>query len=196
MTDNEIKIIEAAYAEFMEHGYSQAKTLNIASNAGVNESTIYRNYISKKNLFHVAIEYYTKKALELDFDILQYQDDWKLDIERVIRYLIKINLGFTNSFRLLIKRTLVKDDVLDHIYDTIEKQKNLLKNYFIGIQKRNNLKSLDFITIIDILNSSIFCECFELLALKDPEAYASTLEQKIHFYTTLVVDMLANEEVA
>lgn len=194
MNDNEIRIIEAAYSEFMEHGYSQAKTLNIAANAGVNESTIFRNFKSKKNLFHVSIEYCTKKALEIDFNILEYQEDWSLDIERVIRYLFKINLGYTSSFRLLIKRKLVKDEVLEHINESIDMQKNLLKNYLTGIQKRNGLKPLDFMTVVEFLNSSIFCDSFELQSIKDTVAYQDAYDGMIRFYTDMTVKMMKKGE--
>lgn len=190
MNDNEIKIIEAAYNEFMEHGYSQATTLNIASNANVNESTIFRKFKSKKNLFHLAIEHCAQKTLEIDFDILEYQDDWSLDIERVIRYLMKINSNFTSSFRLLIKRKLVKDEFLEHIYDMIEKQKKLLKNYLIGIQKRNNLEDLNFSVLIELLYSSTFCDSFELQAMSDSAQYARAYEEKIQYYTEFTISKL------
>ena len=44
MTESQIKIIEAAYPMFMEHGYKGTTTSEISKVAGINESTIFRNF--------------------------------------------------------------------------------------------------------------------------------------------------------
>lgn len=49
----EVKILEAAEAEFLEKGYSNAKMLSIASRAGVAHSMLHYYYRSKENLFQV-----------------------------------------------------------------------------------------------------------------------------------------------
>ena len=48
-------ILEAAHRLFTEHGYHGTKTREIAEEAGVGESVVFRNYGSKAELFQAAI---------------------------------------------------------------------------------------------------------------------------------------------
>ena len=51
------KILRAAYKEFESHGYSQASTNKIVSEAGVSKGTLFNYFGSKENLYHSSIEH-------------------------------------------------------------------------------------------------------------------------------------------
>lgn len=50
-TDSHNRIIEAAKAEFMEYGYSDASLRRIAANAGIQVSGLYKHFKNKEDMF-------------------------------------------------------------------------------------------------------------------------------------------------
>ena len=61
--DTEKVILEAAEAEFLEKGYSDAKMLSIARRAGVAHSMLHYYYRSKENLFQTIFMKKVQKLL-------------------------------------------------------------------------------------------------------------------------------------
>jgi TetR/AcrR family transcriptional regulator len=51
--ETEKKIMDAALKNFSKYGYKAATTMDIARDAGVNDSTLFRRFKSKKNLYNV-----------------------------------------------------------------------------------------------------------------------------------------------
>lgn len=60
----EQKILDAALKLFSEKGYKGATTLDIAAKAGVNDSTLFRKFKTKQNLFDKVIVDGIKKMVE------------------------------------------------------------------------------------------------------------------------------------
>lgn len=54
--DRAAEIIEAGFAEFMEHGFTAARLDSVAKRAGVAKGTIYLYYDSKEALFEAAVK--------------------------------------------------------------------------------------------------------------------------------------------
>ena len=50
------KIIEAAMAEFLEHGFKDASMRRIASAAGMSASGLYKHFASKEEMFSALVE--------------------------------------------------------------------------------------------------------------------------------------------
>ena len=55
-TDSHNRIIEAAKAEFMEYGYSDASLRRIAANAGIQVSGLYKHFKNKDEMFSSLVE--------------------------------------------------------------------------------------------------------------------------------------------
>lgn len=167
MSDNYLKIIESAYPLFMENGYKATKTTAIAEAAGVNESTVFRNFKNKENLFHASIDYYVKKALSIDFDILSYSNKLEENLRRMVETMFDLSVVIIPSFRLLVKVSLVKDDILDDIENELSNQKNIFGHYIQGMIIRNMIREIDAEDLVDFIFSKVFVNAFEYLMAKD-----------------------------
>jgi AcrR family transcriptional regulator len=64
--DRREQIIQAALLVFIEKGYTQTTTLEIAKAADISEVTLFRNFSSKKEIFFAGIEPILSKALQDD----------------------------------------------------------------------------------------------------------------------------------
>jgi AcrR family transcriptional regulator len=78
---NEVQalVLEAAHSLFTAHGYHGTKTLQIAEEAGVGESVIFRNFGSKAELFEAAIvapftEFVDEWAAKWDVSVARESD--------------------------------------------------------------------------------------------------------------------------
>lgn len=195
MKDNWVKIVEAAYPIFMDKGYKLTTTAEVALSAEVNESTLFRTFKSKEALFHSSIAYFAKKAVEIDFNILEYSGDLYQDLSRMIENIFRIQLELIPSFRLLIKRSLVKESVLEEVENSIRRQENLFSHYLTGLQRRSLIKETDVDSFIEILFSYIFYMTFELLTNVEKDNFEAQLARLVHESTQYCMDALKIREV-
>lgn len=190
MNETWIKIIEAAYPLFMENGYKRTTTADIAKSAGINESTLFRNFKTKENLFQASLEYYSKKAIQIDFDILYYTGILQDDLKRMIQTMYQITVELIPSYRLLVKRSLVEDEILGAIRDELLNQENLYSHYLTGMTRRGMIKEFRSDILVDLIYSEVFVSAFELLIHSDPERRQEDLELKINSTTAYFAQLL------
>jgi TetR/AcrR family transcriptional regulator len=135
MTNNTEQIIlDAALKEFAKKGYDSTTTRRISKTAGFTETTIFRKFGSKKNLYNEIISYGSKK-LEYAYYSLQnlnqkYKDP-KDFLEEFVRTLAKIRLEHIEIFILLVNEDNVQ-------YDSILAE----VNYFISELIKNNMQNI------------------------------------------------------
>jgi len=55
-------IIDAAFAEFLEHGYARGTTISVARRAGLSKVTLFRYFQSKEALFEAVIQHHIAAA--------------------------------------------------------------------------------------------------------------------------------------
>jgi len=194
MNDNTEKIIEAAYMKFMDKGYKATKTAEIAEAANINESTLFRNFKNKENLFQASIEFYLKKAMTVDFDIMYYTNDLEKDLHRMIETIFQLSLELIPSFRLLVKVSLVKAEILENIEQEIVQQKNLFSHYLQGMLSRNMIKEVDTSTLIEFIYSTIFVSAFDYLIKKSDHDEIEIIEKKVTEITNTFVELLRGGE--
>jgi len=194
MNDNTEKIIEAAYMKFMDKGYKATKTAEIAKAANINESTLFRNFKNKENLFQASIEFYLKKAMTVDFDIMNYSNDLEKDLHRMIETIFQLSLELIPSFRLLVKVSLVKAEILKNIEQEIIQQKNLFSHYLQGMISRNMIKEIDTATLIEFIYSTIFVSAFDYLIKKSDHEEFEIIEKKVSEITDTFVELLRGGE--
>ena len=65
MTGTQIKVLEAAEAEFAEHGFAGASIRNITQRAGVNVASIHYHFGSKEELIKQLLLYRIAPVNEL-----------------------------------------------------------------------------------------------------------------------------------
>jgi AcrR family transcriptional regulator len=166
--DKRMQIIEAAHKIFLSQGYKQTTTKQIAEQAGVNESTIYRLFQTKENLFHQAIAHYTSEMLRIDNEGLTFGKNLEQDIFELIKKNVLLMKQTIPSFRLLVKGSLMDEKLLKDVNTKIHQLQNFFKQYLVGMQRRGLIKEADYDTLVEFLFGSIFHESY-LLNIQDTE---------------------------
>lgn len=99
------RILEAAVAEFAEHGYDSANINHIAENAGVSIGSMYKYFSSKEDLYltvvHLGVET-LKSALE---EIVNREEDLFTRIEMILRTIQSHTRRYVDLTRLYNEMT-------------------------------------------------------------------------------------------
>ncbi len=69
-TDAHQRIIKAATAEFLEHGFENASMRRIAENSGITAGALYKHFVNKEDMFSALVESTITELMEL-FDKMQ-----------------------------------------------------------------------------------------------------------------------------
>lgn len=144
MYETKIKIINATMELIMERGYSSTTTKDIAKKAGVNESTIFRNFNGKIDIVLNAMErkeWNPDLALE---DFLHYSGNLKEDLyyfsklylKKITPRLVKVSIGL----RCPELFDYTKNGILQ-IPTTFKKG---LKTYFKDMYEKKLINSMDY----------------------------------------------------
>ena len=64
------RIIKAATAEFLEHGFENASMRRIAENSGITAGALYKHFVNKEDMFSALVEPTITELMEL-FDKMQ-----------------------------------------------------------------------------------------------------------------------------
>lgn len=80
----EEKLVSATFDIIQREGFKGATTKKIASEAGVNEVTVFRKFKNKNNLIEITKEYYLQKLLDKLNETFSFTGD-----EEIIEYLQK-----------------------------------------------------------------------------------------------------------
>ena len=112
-SENHEKIIEAAFAEFLEYGFNDASMRRIASSCGMSASGLYKHFPSKEEMFSALVEpaydglkqeYFMVMDKELDSVDESFIDDMgenNADTVWIIKYIYK----HFSAFKLLVCRS-------------------------------------------------------------------------------------------
>jgi len=153
------KIIQAAEMLFSEKGYAGVTTKELASEAGVSEVTLFRNFDSKRNLFKNIL-----KENMHPFKVRLYlENDVKYDVEADLKSLADI-IFETYQKNLPLLRMVLKDTPppREHRKAHDENLKGCLKDYFMKMYEEGKIfdppdKAMKFflLNITSILSESI-----------------------------------------
>ena len=123
------KIINATFEILQEEGFAKATTKKIASKAGVNEVTLFRNFKNKNNLVEATKEYYLHLLIAKLEEIFEFGEDEWIEEYLKISFFGVLNLS-EEDFRILRvameevredpdKKILISD-ITDMILDKLE----------------------------------------------------------------------------
>jgi AcrR family transcriptional regulator len=189
--DKRMQIIETSHKLFLSQGYKQTTTKQIAELASVNESTIYRLFQTKENLFHQAIAYYTAEMLRIDNEGLSFGKNLEQDIFLLIQKNVNVMKQSVPSFRLLVKGSLMDEKLLNEVNTKIHQLQNHFKQYLVGMQRRGLIREADFDTLVEFLFGAIFHESF-LLNIEETsgDVYERSLDAFCMRYASYCCEML------
>lgn len=189
--DKRMQIIETSHKLFLSQGYKQTTTKQIADLAGVNESTIFRLFGNKENLFHQSIAHYTSEMLRIDNEGLTFGKNLEQDIFQLIQKNVILMKQTVPSFRLLVKGSLMDEKLLKEVNFKIHQLQNHFKQYLVGLQRRGLIKEVDFDAMVEFLFGAIFHESFLLnIEEAEPADYTQSLEEFCMRYANYCCEML------
>ena len=114
MTSNtEQKILDAALKEFAKKGYDATTTRKISKTAGFTETTIFRKFGSKKNLYQQVLNYGMKKVENEYFSVQNLNQKFKDPnkfLEILINTLAKIRFDNIEIFSLILNEDNLRFD--------------------------------------------------------------------------------------
>jgi AcrR family transcriptional regulator len=156
MDNKEIHILNAALKVFAKNGYKNATTRSIASEAGVNESTIFRRFKTKDNLFKNVIEYNREK---IGNEIKQCAMNNSLtgDLREKLRYILNSILEIMdNNYDVL--HTMISENNNQAVKQEISFFTEAIINFLKPLKSTDSEVNLDIlaITIISFLLFVLF----------------------------------------
>lgn len=174
------KIMDAAGKLFSEKGYSETTTLAIAAEAGVNETTIFRNFGSKKNLYMEIFCANTPGVEDILLNGLTNGADLRKDLSLMFREYINTCVQHIPNYRLSVQQV---DELRDQAFysrssDRFESMKTQMVSYL------NMLKS--FGRIIDTECAALSEFLFSLFMIKAPQVAGADAETNSQAQEALV----------
>lgn len=106
-------IMNAAAKLFAENGYSETTTLAIAKAAGVNESSIFRNFGNKRDLYIELFCANTPGAEDILLDGLTFGENLKNDLLLMFREYISTCVQHLPNYRMSVQQI---DDLQDQTF--------------------------------------------------------------------------------
>lgn len=157
------KILDAAGRLFAEKGYTETTTLAIAKEAGVNETTIFRNFGNKKSLYIEIFCANTPGAESILLSGLTNGENLKEDLSLMFREYVTTCIQHIPNYRLSVQQI---DELQDQAFylesaNRFENMKTQMITYL------NMLKSFGRIVETDCVALSEYL--FSLFLIKAPQ---------------------------
>ena len=184
----EEKIINATFRILQKEGIDKATTKRIASEAGVNEVTIFRKFDTKKNLIETTKEHYFNEFLEKIESIFDFTGD-----ETIEEYLGK---NFEGLFELKDKDFSIIKISMEEVREIPEKKRlisvitntmlNKLEEFFKLQIEKGEIRNVD----TRVLSINCFSVTFQSIVLR--KVYDENAELDSQKYADAFLDILYN----
>ncbi|WP_407431385.1 TetR/AcrR family transcriptional regulator [Methanobrevibacter sp.] len=184
----EEKIINATFKILQKEGIDKATTKRIASEAGVNEVTIFRKFDTKKNLIETTKEHYFNEFLEKIESIFDFTGD-----ETIEEYLGK---NFEGLFELKDKDFSIIKISMEEVREIPEKKRlisvitntmlNKLEEFFKLQIEKGEIRNVD----TRVLSINCFSVTFQSIVLR--KVYDENAELDSQKYADAFLDILYN----
>lgn len=186
--NTEEKIIKATFLILQKEGFDKTTTKKIASEAGVNEVTIFRKFDTKKNLIEITKDYYFNEFLEKIESIFEFTGD-----ETIEEYLGK---NFEGLFKLKDKDFSIIKISMQEVSEIPEKKRlisvitntmlNKLEEFFKLQIEKGEIRNVD----TRVLSITCFSVTFQSIVLR--KVYDENTEIDSQKYANAFLDILYN----
>ena len=181
-SSTDLKIIKSTFGILQREGFAKATTKKIASEAGVNEVTIFRNFSNKNNLVELTKDYYLQLLIGKLEKIFEFEEDE--DIEEYLKIsffgilsLSEEDLSIIRVAMEEVREDPEKDILISEITDVIL---NKLEEFFKikiekGIIREVNPKSLAIMCFGMLFQSVILWKIYNKDLEFETNSYADDL---------------------
>ncbi|MGF1685509.1 TetR/AcrR family transcriptional regulator [Photobacterium japonica] len=198
MTRSELKrlaIIDAAKAEFIQHGFLGANMDRISAAAEVSKRTLYRHFESKENLFEAVLTILHESTNET----VQYAFDPQRSLrQQLIEITYKEVDILYHTYGIPLSRTIVMEflrqpDMASNLINTLYSSKAIMQ-WFREAMAANQLKQTELKTItnvyISLFQGSLFWP--QVMSIS-PQAEGSALTEKVELVVSIFLASYAVE---
>ncbi|MBN2879576.1 MAG: TetR/AcrR family transcriptional regulator [Clostridia bacterium] len=142
MDSTKVKIMEAAKELFAEKGYTSVRTKEIADCAGVNETTLFRNFKSKKHLYD---EILVSNISSIDSQNLFHSEmsgDVQQDLINVSSQMFMLYKSSRQIIKMVMKGMIQEENPAEKFADEFRGShiRKHMKDYFSGLNKSGRIK--------------------------------------------------------
>ncbi len=188
MNNTKLRILTAAISCFSSAGYKGCTTRQIADQAGVNESTIFRVFGNKKNLMLEAFYMLTPGPEDVDMSLLSYGQDVEKDLRLLIWNYAMLHLPHMPAYRLSLNVDLVYDrEVYYRSFAKIEGLISHMAIYLGQLHAQGYIISADFTAISEYVNGLVLTKATEFLIAEDT---LGELDRFVAKYAALLAEYL------
>jgi len=176
MDSTKAKIMEAAKELFAEKGYSSVRTKEIADCAGVNETTLFRNFKSKKHLYD---EILVSNISSIDSQNLFHSEmsgDVEKDLVNVTTQMFMLYKSSVKIIKMVMKSMIQEENAAEKFTDEFRgcHIKKHLKEYFSGLNKSGAIQD-DPELITELYMNCVNGYLMSSFILEEKEADLNTL---------------------
>ncbi|NTV78109.1 MAG: TetR/AcrR family transcriptional regulator [Clostridiales bacterium] len=182
MDETKQKIIDATMELMKEKGYVATTTKDIASQAKVNECTIFRKFQSKKDIILCGMEQEKWRANVSEAVFSEVTWDLKTDLEMFMRsYLERVTPDFV-KLSIGLRAPQIKEITLPYIMKIPEAFKLSMIQYFEQMNVKGKIAKMDY----ESLAMTIFSSTFGYLFLKASfDEKLSSIEQEAYIINSV-----------
>lgn len=168
----EEKIERIALLSFSQQGYNETKTSELAKNAGVSETSIFRLFKTKKDLYlHVLSKYGNTVKLNQNsiYSSLSFEDI-KEDLTLIALKFIHFYFDNIHLTRIYLSNAIQIHEILGYEFLIYPELKDFLKNYMDEMETRGKLSKAPTTYFIEIFLSSIAQDVISMTTFKKLES--------------------------
>ena len=176
MDSTKTKIMEAAKELFAEKGYASVRTKEIADCAGVNETTLFRNFQSKKHLYD---EVLVSNISSIDSQHLFHSEmsgNVRQDLVNVTSQMFMLYKSSRQIIKMVMKGMIQEEDPAEKFADEFRGShiRKHLKDYFTALNKGGVIQD-DPELITELYMNCINGYLMSAFVLEEKEADLNTL---------------------
>lgn len=180
------KIINATFAILQREGFTKATTKRIASEAGVNEVTIFRKFQNKNNLVEITKEYYLQRFIEKLEEIFDFSDDDEIEDYLQSNFVGLLNLSEEDFSVMKVAMEEVRDiperkQLISRITNTVIGK---LEEFFKFQIEKENIRPIDA-RVLEGMCFSITFQSIILWKVYDKSHSVETNQYADHFLDIL-----------
>ncbi|WP_394188206.1 TetR/AcrR family transcriptional regulator [Paenisporosarcina quisquiliarum] len=158
--DKQLRIFHAAKQQFVNHGFHQTSTQQIAEAAGVSKGLLFHHYQSKKKLYLLLIENSIHLlATEVENEWTSSDEDFFVQLKRFIQTKIKAAIKYPMEYQLLIQAfsnapKSLSDEIHQLILQKSQEMKPLSDQAIYGLLKTYRLREgIDNSLVEDVIRT-------------------------------------------
>lgn len=154
--DTKERITKAALSIFSTKGYASATTREIATEAGVNEVTLFRHFGSKDNLLTAVIEQYSVLPVIAETLKSALTGNYPDDLRIIVNHILQVWDERKELIMIMMLEAQHHPEEISLITQVPRLLRDYLANYLESLARKGTVKKINFLAAAQSLISGLF----------------------------------------